>query len=118
MLGEQFSGARLSGFCVSPKTWQAPREMQRETPLMTDDIAFLVMVRMILIEPWLPRLIGRKQPRWLMGWRRNRTAYAMSVIVIAGVFPKVGVGIVEHLSLGLIVRPLSIHQPLGSAVHL
>jgi len=66
------------------------RAMQRETPLLEDDLAF---TRQGPVDPLeLTRaLIGRKQPRWLMGWR-DICRSTDERIVIATVFPKAGTG--------------------------
>ena len=64
--------------------------MQRETPLSEDDLAFIKDAPSDPLE--LTRaLIGRKQPRWLMGWRRNaRTTDERTWI--SNAFPRSGVG--------------------------
>jgi hypothetical protein len=77
-------------FLMDPKTLATGREMQRETPLSDDYVAFL---------PQAPRdpidvreaLIQRKQPRWLMGWR-DICRSTDERTVISSVFPKVGTG--------------------------
>ena len=81
---------RQSDFCVSQSPSQTGDEMQRETPLSSEDIAFLT------IGPDDPlalvaTLIDRKQPRWLIGWR-DICRSTDDRTVIASVFPKVGTG--------------------------
>jgi hypothetical protein len=72
------------------KTADGAREMHRETPLSEDDIDF-IKARGADPLALTAALVERKQPRWLMGWReicRSTDERTM----IAGVFPKVGVG--------------------------
>lgn len=83
-------GTALERFLREPKTLANGAEMQRETPLTTDDVVFLTDgpddpfdLAMALIE--------RKQPRWLMGWR-DITNATNERTVIASVFPSVGTG--------------------------
>ena len=64
--------------------------MQRETPLSTDDIAFLIQGSDDPLE-LAKSLIERKQPRWLIGWR-DICRSTDERTVIASVFPNVGVG--------------------------
>ena len=45
------------------------RKMQRETPLSEDDLAFIKEGPSDPLE-LAGMLIDRKQPRWLLGWRR------------------------------------------------
>ena len=66
------------------------RKMQRETPLREDDLAFIKDAPSDPLE-LTGALIDRKQPRWLMGWR-DICRSTDERTVIAGVFPKVGVG--------------------------
>ncbi len=94
VLGENYAwrsilDGPLERFLREPKTLVNAAEMQRETPLSSSDIAFLVGA------PQEPRelaaaLIGHKQPRWLMGWR-DIALRSVERTVIASVFPKVGV---------------------------
>ena len=66
------------------------RKMQRETPLSEDDLDFIKDAPSDLLE-LTGALLDRKQPRWLMGWRRNaRTSDERSWI--ANIVPKSGVG--------------------------
>ena len=86
VLGREILGARVP-------TWLArvaggARKMQRETPLSEDDLAFIKDAPSDPLE--LTRaLIGRKQPRWLMGWR-DICRSTDERTVIASVFPRVG----------------------------
>jgi hypothetical protein len=78
-------GVPLDKFLLDPKGIFVGKEMQRETPLTTDDIAFLID------GPNDPlglaaALIDRKQPRWLIGWR-DITSAVVERTVIASVFP-------------------------------
>jgi len=83
-------GASPERFLLEPKTLANGIDMQRETPLSADDIAFLTQGPDEPLE-LTTALIDRKQPRWLMGWR-DITNATNERTVIAGVFPKVGVG--------------------------
>jgi hypothetical protein len=83
-------GASPDRFLREAKTLANGAEMQRETPLDRDDMAFLVEC------PDAPlslaaTLINRRQPRWLMGWR-DICRSTDERTVIASVFPKVGAG--------------------------
>jgi hypothetical protein len=83
-------GTSPDRFLLDPKTVSNGAEMQRETPLTVDDIAFLNG------GPDDPlalatTLIDRGQPRWLMGWR-DIALRSVERTAIASVFPKVGVG--------------------------
>jgi hypothetical protein len=65
-------------------------EIQAETPLNDDDIAFLREGPSDPIDlAWA--MIGRKEPRWLMGWR-DISLRSVERTVIGGVIPKLGVG--------------------------
>jgi len=66
------------------------RALQRETPLVKDDLAF---IRQGPVDPLelTSALIERKQPAWLMGWR-DICRSTDERTVIATVFPKAGVG--------------------------
>ena len=66
------------------------RKMQRETPLSDDDIAFIEDAPSDSLE-LVGMLIDRKQPRWLMGWRRNARSTDERTWVV-DVFPLCGVG--------------------------
>ena len=66
------------------------RKMQRETPLNEDDLVFIREAPSDPLE-LTGALIGRKQPRWLMGWR-DITNATNERTVIASVFPKVASG--------------------------
>ena len=66
------------------------RQMQRETPLSEDDIAFIRDAPSDPLE-LAGALIDRKQPRWLMGWR-DICRSTDERTVIASVFPRMGVG--------------------------
>lgn len=83
-------GVSIERFLIDPKTLSNGIEMQRETPLSADDIAFLTHGP---DDPFAlsAALIDRKQPRWLMGWR-DICRSTDERTVIASVFPKVGVG--------------------------
>lgn len=77
-------------FFMEPKTVKAGKEVQRETPLTADDLTFLAEQSrdpLGLVET----LIDRKQPRWLMGWRRNARP-TDDRTWIACTLPTVGVG--------------------------
>lgn len=81
-------GSSPERFLLEPKTLANGIDMQRETPLSADDIAFLTQGPDEPLE-LTTALIDRKQPRWLMGWR-DITNATNERTVIAGVFPKVG----------------------------
>ena len=66
------------------------RKMQRETPLSDDDIAFIQDASSDSLER-AGMLIDRKQPRWLMGWRRNARSTDERTWVV-DVLPLCGVG--------------------------
>ena len=77
-------------FLLDPKTLAAGVEMQRETPLTTNDLTRIAEGpndALALAEA----LIAAKQPRYLMGWR-DITNNSAERTVVGGVFPKVGVG--------------------------
>jgi hypothetical protein len=77
-------------FLLDPKTLAVGAEMQRETPLTSNDLNLIVegpKDAVALAE----LLIDAKQPRWLMGWR-DIALRSVERTVIASVFPKVGVG--------------------------
>jgi hypothetical protein len=83
-------GTSPDRFLLNPKTLTAGVRAQMETPLKSDDLAFLCD------GPDAPlaiasALLVRKQPRWLMGWR-DICRSTDDRTVIAGVFPRVGVG--------------------------
>ena len=77
-------------FLMDAKTLDAGRDMQRETPLTSDDVLFLAEGSRNPLD-LAQELIKRKQPRWLMGWR-DICRSTDERTVIASVFPKVGVG--------------------------
>jgi hypothetical protein len=81
-------GAKLAGWLS--KVAGNARDMQRETPLFGDDLAF---IRQGPVDPLelTSALIERKQPRWLMGWR-DICRSTDERTVIATALPKVGVG--------------------------
>ena len=66
------------------------RKMQRETPLSENDIAFIRDAPSDPLE-LVGALVGRKQPRWLMGWR-NITNATNERTVVGGLLPRMGVG--------------------------
>jgi hypothetical protein len=83
-------GTSPDRFLSDPKSLTRGIEMQRDTPLVADDIAFLndssensLALAISLIE--------RKQPRWLMGWR-DITNSTNERTVIATVLGTVGTG--------------------------
>jgi len=77
-------------FLMEAKTIDAGRDMQRETPLTSDDVIFLTEGPRDPLD-LAQEFIERKQPRWLMGWR-DICRSTDERTVIASVFPKVGVG--------------------------
>lgn len=82
--------ASLERFLLDPKTLTAGAEMQRETPLTTDDLSRIAegpKDALALAEV----LIAAKQPRYLMGWR-DITNNSAERTVVGGAFPKIGVG--------------------------
>lgn len=91
--GQDWRGALKASperFLLDPKTLAAGADMQRETPLTSDDLTLIAEGEkdaLALAE----LLIAAKQPRWLMGWRDICRATDERT-VIASVFPKVGVG--------------------------
>ncbi|TAJ95557.1 MAG: restriction endonuclease [Reyranella sp.] len=75
-------------FLIDPKTLTGGAEMQRETPLTSDDLTLITegpKDALALAE----LLIEAKQPRWFMGWR-DIALRSVERTVIASVFPKVG----------------------------
>lgn len=75
-------------FLLDPKTIAAGAEMQRETPLVTEDVTLILegpTDALALAEI----LIAVKQPRWLMGWR-DIALRSVERTVIASAFPKIG----------------------------
>jgi len=93
VLGERAVAREILGATFA--TWlgkaaAGARKMALETPLSADDLHFVKQGPKPALD--LARaLIGRKQPRWLMGWR-DITNATNERTVIASVFPKVGVG--------------------------
>ena len=88
VLERDIVGAKLT-------TWLgriAPRacNMQRETPLSEDDLAFIKDAPSDPLE-LTGMLIDRKQPRWLMGWRRNARSTDERTWLVTAI-PNVGVG--------------------------
>lgn len=83
-------GASPERFLLEPKSQANSLEMQRETPLNADDIEFLSDGPEDPLALSLT-VIGRKQPRWLMGWR-DITNATNERTVVASVFPRVGTG--------------------------
>lgn len=83
-------GTSPDRFLLDPKTLTNGRDMQRETPLIADDISFLTEGSRDPLT-LASAVIERKQPRWLMGWR-DIALRSVERTVIASVFPKVGVG--------------------------
>lgn len=81
-------GASPDRFLLDLKTLANGKEMQRETPLSADDLAFLIDGPDDPLDLAVA-LIDRKQPRWLMGWR-DIALRSVERTVIASVFPKVG----------------------------
>ena len=83
-------GASPDRYLLHPKTQANGALIQRETPLTTEDIAFLTDGHDDPLALAVA-LIDRKQPRWLMGWRRNaRTTDERTWI--ASALAKVGMG--------------------------
>jgi len=66
------------------------RKMQRETPLCEDDLVFIQQAPSDPLE-LTGALIDHKQPRWLMGWRRNAVTTNERTWITA-VFPRHGAG--------------------------
>lgn len=66
------------------------RDLQRKTPLDSDDLMALADAEPDALTQ-AARLVDRKQPRWLMGWR-DICRSTDERTVIATVFPKVGAG--------------------------
>ncbi len=83
-------GASPERFLLEPKTLANGIDMQRETPLSADDIAFLTQGPDEPLE-LTTALLDRKQPRWLMGWR-DITNATNERTVVGGMLPMVGVG--------------------------
>ena len=81
-------GAKIAAWLG--KAASGARKMQRETPLSEDDIAFIRDAPSDPVE-LTGALIDRKQPRWLMGWRRNARSTDERTWVV-DVFPPCGVG--------------------------
>ncbi|RWN51502.1 N-6 DNA methylase [Mesorhizobium sp.] len=83
-------GTSPDRFLLDSKTRATGAIMQRETPLVAGDIDLLIAESGDPVN-LANSLIEQKQPRWLMGWRRNaRTTDERTLI--ASVLPKVGVG--------------------------
>jgi hypothetical protein len=83
-------GAAPERFLREPKTLINAMEMQHETPLTLDDVAFLTTgpedpLHLTAV------MIARKQPRWLMGWR-DITLRSVERTVVGGLLPICGVG--------------------------
>jgi hypothetical protein len=88
-------GVSMDRFLQDPKTLSNGAEMQFETPLAADDIAFLTDV------PGDPlalttALIGRAQPRWMMGVR-GIGLRSVERTVVSGLWPYSGVGNSLHV---------------------
>ncbi|MBX9827316.1 MAG: N-6 DNA methylase [Xanthobacteraceae bacterium] len=83
-------GASTDRFLLDPKTMASGGDMQRETPLSSDDIRFIIDSELDPLS-LASAMIERKQPRWLMGWR-DIALRSVERTVIASVFPKRGVG--------------------------
>ena len=66
------------------------RKMQRETPLNGDDLAFIRDAPSDPLE-LTGALIGRKRPRWLMGWR-DICRSTDERTVVGGLLPRMGIG--------------------------
>ena len=66
------------------------RKMQRETPLNDDDLAFIRDAPSDPLE-LTGALIGRKRPRWLMGWR-DICRSTDERTVVGGLLPRMGIG--------------------------
>ena len=81
-------GAKIAAWLG--KAASGARKMQRETPLSEDDLAFIKDAPSEPVE-LTSALIDRKQPRWLMGWRRNARSTDERTWVV-DVFPLCGVG--------------------------
>jgi hypothetical protein len=83
-------GASPDRYLLDPKTQANGAQMQRETPLKVDDIAFLTNG---YDDPLAlaAALIDCKQPRWLMGWR-DIALRSVERTVVGGMFPICGVG--------------------------
>lgn len=81
-------GTSPDRFLLDPKTRANGRDAQRETPLTADDIKFLAEGPRDPLD-LASALVGRKQPRWLVGWR-DITNATNERTVIACVIPKVG----------------------------
>ena len=81
-------GAKIAAWLG--KAASGARKMQRETPLSEDDLAFIKDAPSNPLE-LTGALIDRKQPRWLMGWRRNARSTDERTWVV-DVFPLCGVG--------------------------
>ena len=97
VLGRDIVGARIATWLG--KVAAGARKMQRETPLSEDDIAFIRDAPSNPLE-LAGALIDRKQPRWLMGWRRNARSTDERTWVF-DVFPVCGVGdslFISHLN--------------------
>ena len=73
-----------------PATLKGLAERQRRTPLDADDLRALAEAPADPLDKAV-RLVERKQPRWLMGWR-DIALHSVERTVIATVFPKVGTG--------------------------
>ena len=83
-------GTAPDRFLREPKTLANGVEFQRETPLTNADLEFLVAGTKDPIA-LTAALIGRKQPRWLTGWR-DITNATNERTVVGGVLPLCGVG--------------------------
>lgn len=83
-------GASPDRFLLDPKTQTNGAQMQCETPLTREDIAFLTDGHDDPLTLAVA-LIDRKQPRWLMGWR-DIALRSVERTVVGGMFPICGVG--------------------------
>lgn len=83
-------GATPERYLLEPKSISSGIAAQLEAPLTADDMTFLAGQPSDSLE--LARnLVERKQPNWLLGWRRNaRTTDERTLI--ASVLPKMGIG--------------------------
>jgi hypothetical protein len=83
-------GASPDRYLLDPQIQGNGAQMQCETPLSTEDIAFLADGHDDPLALAVA-LIDRKQPRWLMGWR-DIALRSVERTVVGGMFPMCGVG--------------------------
>ena len=83
-------GATPDRWLAWPATRKALGQLQRRVPLTKEDLLALTDGPPGILD-MAERLIDRKQPRWLMGWRQNSRSSDERTYINA-LLPKIGVG--------------------------